>query len=65
MYRCISLFRYGLKETINTEKYSFLEGLEANRHCYTPENMLKMVINAKDVKRIIISGNVKYLIFSL
>lgn len=45
MYRCINLFKYGLKEGINIEKYSCWEGLEANRHCYTPEGMLKMVID--------------------
>lgn len=50
MYRCINLFKYSLKEAIDIEKYSCWEGLEANRHCYAPENMLKMVINAKDVK---------------
>lgn len=65
MYRCINLFKYGLKEAINIEKYSSWEGLEANSHHYAPDSMLKMVINAKDVKCIIISKNVKYLIFSL
>lgn len=65
MYRCVNLFKYGLKEAINIEKDSCWEDLEAKRHCYAPEGMLKMVINAKDVKSIIISKNVKYLIFSL
>lgn len=65
MYRYINLLKYGLKEAINIEKYSSWEGLEANRHCYAPDSILKMVINAKDVKCIIISRNVKYFILSL